>query len=442
MAGLLAHPAPRTMLGGSLSPRLAELVLFIILLYAFDIFTPSIESSDNQAHDLALEMAQSNVYNQLFWISCAAVLGLAILRQPGRTLRIALQQAPLLILLVYVMFSTIWAVAPGISLRRAILSLIFVFCMLAAAAFVRSPRRMVMILYTALACMLAQSAVALGMGQSFDDNGLFVGYQGNKNTMGSMAAIAFLVGLVMHRYFESGWMRALNIVYLAAAVGFMLIAWSKTAVQLSVIVPLTLLLVFAFSQTFKLTMGLSLLIISTMIAAVLSLMIAGLGVASTEILAVVTEDTTFTKRTDIWAFVWEKAQERWLLGYGHQSFWSVGLDSVNLTARETFVRSMQQAHNGYLDLYAMLGLIGVILTVPILWRFGSATNAIRYTHPRAHVVAWTLLLYALLHNFLESSILRGYTGSWLIMVFALVLAERARYDLGAAERHSIRMPAQ
>ena len=75
-------------------------------------------------------------------------------------------------------------------------------------------------------------------------------------------------------------------------------------------------------------------------------------------------DTTLTGRTDIWDLV-IKLQPNPLLGAGFESFW---LGDRLMKMWEAFpVFLPNQAHNGYLELYLNLGMIGLLLFVTVLF---------------------------------------------------------------------------
>jgi O-antigen ligase len=74
-------------------------------------------------------------------------------------------------------------------------------------------------------------------------------------------------------------------------------------------------------------------------------------------------DTTLTGRTDLWESVLSMKTNPWL-GAGFDSFW-LGERLKKLWAEYYFKPT--QAHNGYLEIYLNLGLIGLCLLGGILW---------------------------------------------------------------------------
>ncbi|MFC1660016.1 O-antigen ligase family protein [Gemmatimonadota bacterium] len=77
-------------------------------------------------------------------------------------------------------------------------------------------------------------------------------------------------------------------------------------------------------------------------------------------------DVTLTGRTQIWTAVWEQIQERPVLGYGYRAFWRplAGPDDVVGAPTERVLAAVgwetPHSHNGFLDLWVDLGLVGLV----------------------------------------------------------------------------------
>jgi O-antigen ligase len=72
------------------------------------------------------------------------------------------------------------------------------------------------------------------------------------------------------------------------------------------------------------------------------------------------KDTTLSGRVDIWNFVWNDIENRFLLGYGFATYWIMGSARLEIFASyfEGFV--VNSAHNGYLEIILQVGFIGFI----------------------------------------------------------------------------------
>ena len=76
-------------------------------------------------------------------------------------------------------------------------------------------------------------------------------------------------------------------------------------------------------------------------------------------------DSTFTGRTDIWAFALQSLQSRLLTGYGFASFW--GSSAIqNLPDGKEWAGFAAHSHNGYLDTALGMGVPGLVLLVFVL----------------------------------------------------------------------------
>lgn len=82
------------------------------------------------------------------------------------------------------------------------------------------------------------------------------------------------------------------------------------------------------------------------------------------------ETATLSGRTKLWEQLWTDATKHVWLGYGFHAFWSP--ETVSAQAGEWTPTS---AHNGYLDMVAELGLVGLAMILILIWL--SSRNAWR-----------------------------------------------------------------
>ena len=169
----------------------------------------------------------------------------------------------------------------------------------------------------------------------------------------------------------------------------------------------------------------SLAIIFLLVPLSYALVSVALGISVNRVSYMLYGDSTFTGRTIIWDFATSEIARRPLFGWGYQSFWLVGPNAPSVVDAPGWVKTMPNAHNGYLDTKLELGYVGFVL----LMTFISATiHAIGRVADRDRVRAWMLLslaLFVILFNLLESLWMRGFEFLWV--VFLIVVAETARY---------------
>jgi O-antigen ligase len=70
---------------------------------------------------------------------------------------------------------------------------------------------------------------------------------------------------------------------------------------------------------------------------------------------------TLSGRTEVWEAVWRQARLKPLLGYGYGAFWTP--ETINAIKRHWIATS---AHNGYLDMFAELGLMGSLVMLGLV----------------------------------------------------------------------------
>jgi len=119
---------------------------------------------------------------------------------------------------------------------------------------------------------------------------------------------------------------------------------------------------------------------------------------------------TLTDRAYIWASVLAIASRHPVLGTGYGGFW--GLKSEAITSRY----GVLQAHNGYLDVYLQVGVIGIIfLSLFLLELCGKARNMTSYDKDLG-VLSICFVIMILLYNYSEAGFIETNC-MWTIAVF-------------------------
>jgi O-antigen ligase len=94
------------------------------------------------------------------------------------------------------------------------------------------------------------------------------------------------------------------------------------------------------------------------------------SVASETIYGVVEKlisDPTFTGRNDIWEFALDHIAQHPFVGFGYQAFWGTSELVNSWTWTESWGYRASDAHNGYLNIAVMTGLVGLALALG--WAF-------------------------------------------------------------------------
>jgi O-antigen ligase len=136
-------------------------------------------------------------------------------------------------------------------------------------------------------------------------------------------------------------------------------------------------------------------------------------------------DPTFTGRTIIWDFANYEIARKPLLGWGYQSFWLVGPDAPSIVDAPGWVKTMPNAHNGYMDTLLELGYVGLAFLLAFIVATLHGTRRLVAREPARAWLVLSLALFVIIYNFLESLWMRGFEFVWV--VFVVVAVEIGRY---------------
>jgi O-antigen ligase len=254
-----------------------------------------------------------------------------------------------------------------------------------------------------------------------NENFGYAGFFSDKNSMGQVTAVAFL--LALHEMFYPGRRRALGIIIVVIVTFLLFLSNSKTSVALGFCAPFLAGLTLIIGR--KMRISSATVLLSIIFCYALLSRVSGFNMS--RISYMLYSNPTFSGRIFIWDFVQYEIARRPLLGWGYQSFWLVGLDGPSIVdAAGGWVEAMPHAHNGYLDVRLETGLVGFALFVSFII---TTLYAIGRAADRNPVRAWIVLslaLFVILENFLETVWMRGFSVLWV--VFVIVAAEAGRYS--------------
>jgi O-antigen ligase len=156
-----------------------------------------------------------------------------------------------------------------------------------------------------------------------------------------------------------------------------------------------------------------------------------------QIATAVGRDPTFTDRTLVWSYLLGMKTNP-ILGTGYESFW-LGPRLEQLW--KAFAFKPNQAHNGYLEIYLNLGLVGLSLLVVFL--VASYRKICKRFASSASVTSLSFALWAILPicNITTSAFFKGDLLWLTFLLGALAVPERAKdqeLDLDHAAFHNAR----
>ena len=135
-------------------------------------------------------------------------------------------------------------------------------------------------------------------------------------------------------------------------------------------------------------------------------------------------DATLTGRTIIWEGVILSLEGNALLGGGYGAGWEIiGQRLTALTGME-----VGHAHNGFLDLTANIGWLGLGLTVSFMLWLGtvSFSNLMKGVQPEISALGLTLVVFSLVGNMAGSFLLLYNSIYWVLLVACFVKLRQAQ----------------
>lgn len=357
------------------------------------------------------------------------VLGLLVLaRRPQQVARLLSSNLPLVCFFLYCAVSVFWSEFPAVALKRWIKAMGDLFMVLIVLTEV-DHEAAVKRLFSWLAFTLIPLSVLLikyypDLGRSYSPwtwTPFYGGVTTNKNTLGM---ICLLFGLA------SVW----RVVTMCA--GERSVFRKRQLIAHGVVIAMALwLFSIANSMTslscFLMGAGMLVGIHLTRFArkpAFLHVMVAGmvllsfstlfLNVGSGFVQGAMARDTaTLTGRTDVWRIALSMAGNP-IVGTGFESFWL----GDRLERMWEYNRDINQAHNGYLEIYLNLGWIGVILLLWLLvMSYRRIVRAVKQNTENSLWLAYFAVM--VVYNFTEASF-KMVSPIWIVFLLAILAVSK------------------
>lgn len=344
------------------------------------------------------------------------------------------------------MLSVFWSDYPDLTVRRSILLACQTLIAAGVAIGIRDLRRaFVLFCYaiSAVALLNVLSVFALPS-RAMSEIGA-KGFYTHKNVAGMVAMTAVVANLALLFLGRLPLGRiALGLGMLLVSALFLILTESKTSIGLSA---LAILLLAGMSITDRggPVISLAAALLGLCLVGALTVILALFDFNLSAVLPLVLEDTSFTGRDELWAFVGRVVRERLWLGHGYGAFWDVGVGADPLLRidpgswlGDVETGIINQAHNGYLELWLHIGLPATILATGVvivalckaLYCYAAATRAAGTRAAFAFFVV--LLLVYILHNLTEASLFMRGIFLFNVMLPILFLVARGRAFTGRA----------
>ena len=317
-----------------------------------------------------------------------------------------------------------WSAEPQQSIISGGILFIFTAFAIYVASRFQFHRQLEFLMLAGALCLTASIAFALFVPSAGVSEAGWRGIFGHKQLCAAMSMLFLITAL--HWTCIGIHQKLFRATFILMSLVLIVMSKSRTGWALT-LVALLLSLAFWLLQRVPQKQALLFVLIAIPIAA------AGLYVIyllSPGLLASVGKDSTLSQRTIIWAAAWQAAIRHPLLGYGFAAFWK-GLYGPSQSIVLLAGWGLQQAQNGFLDIWLGIGFVGLALLLLIVGQ--ALRNAVRCFHSAADpaYVRWCLVVIvcSLLYNVGESSMGLINLNWFLFLLAAIGLAQSAAFKV-------------
>jgi O-antigen ligase len=402
---------------------LAEGAFVALLLLVFVTLTPFQPPADVTVFGdtVVAGSGAGYMWRQIAYLSVFAYTLLCAARKNGLDLIRAVPPV-LALLLLWCMASSLWAAAPGITVRRAGLAIVIVASTLLSIDTIGGKRALTLWRIVLGGVLIVNwlsipfIAEARHLSGELDPAlvGNWRGLYGHKNIAGAVSAITamlFLFSFLDRR-------RWLDFGIFLLAVGFVVMSRSKFSLAL---LPAALTAGMIYRWMWRRDLDRVIALVVAGLAAVLGALAFYLSYDA--ILAFLNDPSELTGRTTIWQAEFAYIRDHLLLGAGFGSFANTGnFSPLHDYMSQSWVGVVSHGHSGYLQLLVTVGAVGILLAIFSLI-IGPLITFLRQPHSNvaALSVLFALFIFGLLHNVLETDFMESDSASWVSFLIMLGL---------------------
>ncbi|MGB6430443.1 MAG: O-antigen ligase family protein [Candidatus Acidiferrales bacterium] len=378
-------------------------------------------TSDAAMQAIQLDGSQPDrIFFQVLVVLGAAV----IIRRAMRTQTFLAANWPILVFFFYCLVSVLWSDFPDVSAKRwikAIGDLLMVLIVVTDAEPIAALKRF----FSRTGFILLPASILLikyygDLGRSYDPwfgTTYFTGVTTNKNALGvitftlSLAAVWRILLLLRSPELPN---RRRHLLAQAVLLGFgiWILSLANSATSLACfIVGAALMLVTGLPVFRRRPEAVHALVLALLVTAGAALLFGGEG----EVLQALGRNSTLTGRTQIWGLVIPMAPNAFV-GAGFESFW-LGARLEKLW-RALPVLHLNEAHDGYIEVYLNLGWVGLCLLATVLIN-GYRRSVATFRHdPGLGSLLLAYILTAALYSVTEAGF-RMMNPMWVIFLLAV-----------------------
>jgi O-antigen ligase len=388
---------------------------FLLIYVAF--FTTRIPF-DPSNYASSFEVETSNVKNQVVYLFLFFSSLVILVRRFDTFITFVKAEKYLSIFVLLCLLSAFWTDYPELSIKRSFqLFVIYIVVILAiiniAPRVLLNQLRIIISLYLFIN-LFTGKLIPAAIDPVFQT---WRGIEVHKNHLAQTSVYCLLSSLVLFNFDREKWTKIYDLVLMLIAVYLIYKAHSSSAVMVVAIILFLGFLFYAESIFTTLRVGRSVLGLIILFFLCFSVIFL---IFSSDVFSLVPgyfgKDLTLSGRVPIWEYVWSEIEKKLFLGYGFAAYWIMGHPRILIFADYFEGFMVNQAHNGYLEIFLQLGIIGIIsflfIIIAYIYRMLKLNNNL----------AIIILISILTLNFTESVLFKVGQGVTTFFFFAAYMS--------------------
>jgi O-antigen ligase len=322
-----------------------------------------------------------------------------------------------------------WAIDPGASIRRVVLSAIIVYTTFNLFICIGMQRSLQLLRYSLAFLVCASLLSSLVLPEAVHpateaDKALVGAWKGvfvHKNIGAAIAANAIIVFV----FFFARRKNLFDAIMILVSLVFLIGTRGKSAPPM---------MVAAIGAGFFYRYSLGFLQRRTVYvvanAALCALLVCMVLLFQDQIADVLSNPDSFTGRVAVWDIVFRYVGENPLTGAGYGSFWQIGdLSPISRITSIPWMAHTHHSHNGYLEMLVTTGIPGLIfcllaVVIAPFFRFMNLDGS----NPDIKGMLYAIWVFALLFNMMETQIFTRDKQIWLMLLLTISCLRSLKYE--------------
>ena len=388
--------------------NLLKILLGIFLLNSAGFFSPSFSMRGEDWE--AARSVSSNALNRMIMLSGFMIgIWIVIKSDVYKSLFVLTKSWALWLLFIFACCSIFWSDLPMVSTTRLLQQLFLIIFLFSISLKLNEENVIVVFQHIAILTVVF-GVICLVVPGAWQDIG-YRGMHGHKNTAGYLYAISSIV-----LFYSVSMNQKVNKYLLLAfitSIFLLIITKSKTSLALSIIS------IFSIHLSAKLSKEQLLRIITFIWITACCIYVTLLVVPESQLQDM---GINLTGRLIIWQFAISELQGSELLGVGYRAFWGVGETGISVLYGEdyeAFITQLNQVHNSYLDIWVMLGWVGLFVFCLFVCHSFVLIS-------KSNILFFSILLFLTCHSFMETDFFRSNNYLWVMYVLIYFSSIRLR----------------